>query len=494
MKNLVFGVRRMIAAISLALACVCGIKASETKAPNQIYLCIGQSNLEGGDDIEPIDLADVPERFRMMAVTRFDTPFREKNKWYVAEPPLVRQETRLSVVDWFGRTMVANLPEDVSVGVICVGIGGGKIECFDKAFDATSLSDKPDWLREIVASYDNHPYSRLVQCAKLAQADGSIKGIIVQHGEASYRDTLWPSKVSKIYYDLLSDLNLQAEDVPLLVGETVTTPDGGVYGVLNGLISVLHEMVPTSHIVHASGLRHMGDKLHFTSASYRVLGCRYAETMLGSMGIENPVVAFSADEPEAPVIDPAEGDFEFPLSQFNPSIYGRSTWDEEIGSFLVGAYYGFGGWEYGPPFDLSGFKYIVAELAEPQAVDTGFHVQDTKNYWSPSFRRAFGRDNTVVVERLDALTKPVDESDPSKGTEPLDVSRIYRVGFTNWGGTPIRIKRVYATNKDPYGGVGDVVIDSDAPMRVYNLQGMPVDVEASGIDACLLYTSDAADE
>ncbi len=77
----------------------------------------------------------------------------------------------------------------------------------------------------------------------------------------------------------------------------------------------------------------------------------------------------------------------------------------------------------------------------------------------------------------------MDESDPSKGTEPLDVSRIYRVGFTNWGGTPIRIKRVYATNKDPYGGVGDVVIDSDAPMRVYNLQGMPVDVEASGIDA-----------
>lgn len=89
----------------------------------------------------------------------------------------------------------------------------------------------------------------------------------------------------------------------------------------------------------------------------------------------------------------------------------------------------------------------------------------------------------MIVERLDALTKPVDASDPSKGTEPVDVSRIYRIGFTNWGGTPIRIKRVYATNNDPYGGVEDVVIGSDGPVRVYNLQGMPIEVGASGIEA-----------
>lgn len=482
MKNLVFGVRRMIAAISLALACVCGIKASDTP-PMHIYLCVGQSNMEGYGDLEAIDLTDVPARFRMMAAVDFNSPSRKKHNWYEAMPPLVRSDTHLSVVDWFGRTMVDNLSEDISVGVVCVAIGGSKIEYLDKDFDEEMLSEMPDWMRKIAKVYDDHPYTALVQAAKKAQESGEIKGIILHQGESNYTDMQWPLKVKKLYNDLLADLGLEAADVPLLVGEAVTTPAGGRYGVLNGMVSELPSVIPTAYIVSAGGLSHKGDWAHFTSASYRVLGCRYAEIMLGIMGIENPVVAFSADEPEAPVIDPAEGDFEFPLSQFNPSIYGRSTWDEETGSFLVGAYYGFGGWEYGPPFDLSGFKYIVAELAEPQAVDTGFHVQDTKNYWSPSFRRAFGRDNTVVVERLDALTKPVDESDPSKGTEPLDVSRIYRVGFTNWGGTPIRIKRVYATNKDPYGGVGDVVIDSDAPMRVYNLQGMPVDVEASGIDA-----------
>lgn len=45
MEDLVLGVRRMVTAIGLALACVCGIMASEAKTPNQIYLCIGQSNL-----------------------------------------------------------------------------------------------------------------------------------------------------------------------------------------------------------------------------------------------------------------------------------------------------------------------------------------------------------------------------------------------------------------------------------------------------------------
>ena len=31
-----------------------------------IYLCLGQSNMEGNAQIEPIDRADVPDRFRMI--------------------------------------------------------------------------------------------------------------------------------------------------------------------------------------------------------------------------------------------------------------------------------------------------------------------------------------------------------------------------------------------------------------------------------------------
>lgn len=67
------------------------------------------------------------------------------------------------------------LPEDVSVGVICVGIGGGKIEYFDKAFDESMLSGKPDWLREIVSSYDNQPTTDLCNARNWRRLMGRSK-------------------------------------------------------------------------------------------------------------------------------------------------------------------------------------------------------------------------------------------------------------------------------------------------------------------------------
>jgi hypothetical protein len=57
---------------------------------------------------------------------------RTKGKWYPATPPLCRCRTGLTPADYFGRTMVANLPEKIRVGVINVSVAGCKIELFDK--------------------------------------------------------------------------------------------------------------------------------------------------------------------------------------------------------------------------------------------------------------------------------------------------------------------------------------------------------------------------
>lgn len=47
-----------------------------------------------------------------------------------ALPPLCRPNTGLTPVDYFGRTMTENLPENIRVGVIHVAIGGIRIEGF----------------------------------------------------------------------------------------------------------------------------------------------------------------------------------------------------------------------------------------------------------------------------------------------------------------------------------------------------------------------------
>ena len=144
--------------------------------PNfQIYLCIGQSNMEGAARAELQD-STVNPRFQVMEAVNCENLGRKMGSWYPAVPPLCRCKTNLGPADYFGRTMVANLPEEVKVGVIVVAIGGCKIELFDKDNYASYTETAPVWMKGMIKEYDGNPYGRLLEMAKLAQKDGVIKG------------------------------------------------------------------------------------------------------------------------------------------------------------------------------------------------------------------------------------------------------------------------------------------------------------------------------
>src|SRR5208337_2335596 len=83
-----------------------------------IFLCFGQSNMEGFPGIEQADKAPVDSRFQVLATVDFPNLDRKKGNWYPAVPPLCRRSTGLCPVDYFGRTLVANLPESIRVGVV----------------------------------------------------------------------------------------------------------------------------------------------------------------------------------------------------------------------------------------------------------------------------------------------------------------------------------------------------------------------------------------
>src|SRR5690349_1096439 len=96
-----------------------------------IFLAFGQSNMEGAAKAEAQD-SIVDHRFQVLEAVNCISPAKQKGKWYDAVPPLCRCRTGLSPADYFGRTLLANLPADIRVGVINVSIGGCKIELFDK--------------------------------------------------------------------------------------------------------------------------------------------------------------------------------------------------------------------------------------------------------------------------------------------------------------------------------------------------------------------------
>ncbi len=268
--------------IVLAMTATLLVKAQDPKF--YIYLCIGQSNMVGNGQITSADSV-VSDRFVNLATC--DDVDRKMGEWRAATPPLCRRWARLSPADYFGRTMLENLPQDVRVGVIHVGVNGCGIDLFDKYNYKTYVDNiKADWMMNEVKTYALNPRQRLVDMARLAQKEGVIKGILLHQGETDAYNDAWLEKVKKIYEDLLADLDLKAEEVPILAGEVVGEDQHGVCAGANKTISRIHDYIPTGWCISSKGCEVGRDNLHFSGEGCRMLGRRYAYKMLQLMGIK----------------------------------------------------------------------------------------------------------------------------------------------------------------------------------------------------------------
>ena len=249
-----------------------------------IYICFGQSNMEGNAQWEQQDVG-VDPRFQMLATCNFTSPKRTLGNWYPAECPIVSPQGKLGPTDYFGRTMVQQLP-DKKIGVIAVAMGGSPIEMFDKDLYEQKMKDNPNewWAQLARNNYGGNPYGRNIEMAKKAQEVGVIKGILLHQGESNNGDEKWPGMVKKIYRDMLKDLGLRASDVHIFVGETEYENMGGGCSWHNHVVAKIPEVIPTGHVVSAEGIPGNGvDPWHFSAAGYRTFGKRYAEKVLDVM-------------------------------------------------------------------------------------------------------------------------------------------------------------------------------------------------------------------
>ena len=179
----------MLVALTASAATTESSSVQDNNGPDKnfyIFLCFGQSNMEGAAKPEAQDLVSPGPRFRLMPAVDFPAtdqrPERFMGEWCEATPPLCRPNTGLTPADWFGRTLVASLPENIRIGVIHVAIGGIDIKGFLPDSIPTYVKTAPSWMKGMLAAYDNDPYKRLVTLAKKAQKDGVIKGILMHQG------------------------------------------------------------------------------------------------------------------------------------------------------------------------------------------------------------------------------------------------------------------------------------------------------------------------
>ena len=252
-----------------------------------IFLCFGQSNMEGAAKPEAQDLVSPGPRFLLMPAVDDVERGRKMGEWCEAVPPLCRPNTGLTPADWFGRTMVASLPENIKIGVIHVAIGGIKIEGFMKdKIDGYVKTEAPDWMKGMLKAYDDNPYERLVMLAKKAQKEGVIKGILMHQGESNTGDPEWANKVQQVYKAFCKDLKLKPKKVPLFAGNIVQAGGQGVCIGCKKQIDELPQTIPTAHIISSDDCTNGPDRLHFDAAGYRELGCRYGEAVARFLGFE----------------------------------------------------------------------------------------------------------------------------------------------------------------------------------------------------------------
>ena len=251
-----------------------------------IFLCFGQSNMEGAARPEAEDLKSPGPRFLLMPAVDDAQRGRTMGKWCEAAAPLCRPNTGLTPADWFGRTLIETLPDNIRVGVIHVAIGGIRIEGFMPDQIAEYVKTAPGWMKGMLEAYGNNPYERLVTLAKRAQQDGVIKGVLMHQGESNTGDPEWAQKVQSVYDHLLGDLQLKPEEVLLLAGEVVQANGEGQCVAMNKQIDELPKTLHTAHVVSSTGCSNGPDKLHFDAAGYRELGRRYGEKMLELMGYQ----------------------------------------------------------------------------------------------------------------------------------------------------------------------------------------------------------------
>lgn len=249
-----------------------------------IFLCFGQSNMEGYPGIQEQDRTNVDARFQMLAAVDFPKMDRTAGHWYPAIPPLCRPYNGLGPADYFGRTLVAGLPKNIKVGVVVVAVGGCKIELFNQTNYQAYAATAPSWMKNTIKAYGGDPYQRLVDLAKIAQTSGVIKGILLHQGESNTGDRKWPGKVKGVYDNLIHDLNLDPQKVPLLAGEVVNADQHGVCASMNKIIDTLPETIPNCYVISSAGCTAVKPPLHFDPAGYRLLGTRYGEKMLSLLG------------------------------------------------------------------------------------------------------------------------------------------------------------------------------------------------------------------
>jgi hypothetical protein len=263
------------------------------------YLLFGQSNMAGGGSGIPFGTAgpsdtviaadcDTSTRIRVLAFCDCSAKYsadcpkftqsRKTDTWYTAYPPLHICAEGISPGDWFAKTMLDSIREDIKIGLIPCALSGQGLGVFEKGGKNFNI---PNWAHPTLAN--SSPYDWMLARCKLAQQTGVIKGFLLHQGESGPGAPTWPTMAKGILDNLKKDLGIDANaPFPVIVGEL---RQDNYAGFNKDCVAALAKAYPNCGVASSAGLAVQSDDgFHFAAAGMREFGKRYANAFLKIAG------------------------------------------------------------------------------------------------------------------------------------------------------------------------------------------------------------------
>ena len=226
------------------------------------FLLIGQSNMVGRG--KRADVAEILDEkicvFRNGEWMPAREPYHEDNK-----------EDECGLGASFAKTLTDRYQK--IVGLIPCAVGGTKLEQWQPG---------------------EKLYENAVRDTQAALKNSTLKGVLWHQGENDSDTEDRASRYEERFYSFMPKLleQIGGQDVPLIIGELGEfLKDNSFCYLYPKVIEALHRIAdrePNAAIVSSRGLAGQDDHVHFSAASLRTFGVRYAETWIAQadmMGI-----------------------------------------------------------------------------------------------------------------------------------------------------------------------------------------------------------------
>lgn len=259
-------------------------KMSAQSHEKKLFVLLGQSNMAGRAFIEDKDTLPLPMVKLLNDQGVFELAKNPLNRYSSIRKELSMQKLGLGYT--FSKKMSESFYKD-TIYLIVNARGGMAIEEFFK--------ENP-----------NHYYEKT--CERIRQAlhsdpDLKLTAILWHQGESNVKNyQSYLSSLRKVVRSLREDLNApEALFVVGGIGEWVANNKG-----ISEVIAQIPEHIPHTAVVSAQGLTHIGDQLHFDSNSQHILGNRYAEAVIKSLGGCQDNANYPFRNPDLPIEERVE--------------------------------------------------------------------------------------------------------------------------------------------------------------------------------------------